>query len=102
MVRSVKRSLGRPRAQRVRRLVGGQESARLVAKSIVQEIAQKHPAEVDKAREKNQLTAELEQALDEARNYFLGRVEPRHRALFTEAINSIIFGHSEDIKLTKT
>ncbi len=96
MVRSVKRSIGRPKLQRVRRLVGGRESARMVAKSVVQGIAQKHPLEVNKTKKEGQLTPELEKVLDEARAYFLGRVESRHRALFGEAVDQIILGRSKE------
>ena len=79
---------------RVRRLIGGQESARSVARSIVSEIADKLKEEVLVSREKGTLTEGLEEALAEGRAYFVGRVEPIHKTLFSEAVNEIILGNT--------
>jgi hypothetical protein len=92
-IRTYKRTR-RWRPMRVRRLIGGQESARLMAESIVREIADKLEAEVLVSRERGALTERLEEALADARIYFMGRVEPMHKTLFSEAINKIILEHA--------
>jgi hypothetical protein len=92
MVRSFRRSKKQMKVFRVRRLIGGKDSARAVADSVVCEIAQLHPQEVEKSKELGVLAAPLEEALEEARTYYLGRVESRHRALFTQAVDRFIFG----------
>ena len=91
-VRSFRRSKKTTKVFRVRRLIGGKDSARAVANSVVCEIAQLHPQEVDKSKELGVLTAPLEEALAEAHTYYLGRVESRHRALFTQAVDRFILG----------
>jgi biopolymer transport protein ExbB/TolQ len=91
-IRSFKRSKKQAKLFRVRRLIGAKDSARAVAHSVVCEIAQLHPEEVEKSRELDVLTSPLEEALQEARAYYLGRVESRHRALFTQAVDRFIFG----------
>ena len=91
-VRSFRRSKKTTKVFRVRRLIGGKDSARAVANSVVCEIAQLHPQEVEKSKELGVLTAPLEEALGEARTYYLGRVESRHRALFTQAVDRFILG----------
>ena len=92
-VRSYKRAF-KQQPMRIRRLIGGKDSARAVARSIVRETAEKHEAEVRKSRETGRVTESLEDALAEARAYFLSRVEPIHRTLFSEAVNDIILNET--------
>lgn len=88
--RSVRKLSKRTTPQRVRRLIGGDEAARAAAVSVVKEIAEKHPEEVEEARRKGHLTPVLGDRLDEARNYYLGRVESRHKPLFHDVVDEII------------
>ena len=90
-LRSYKHSF-KHKPMRVRRLIGGKESARSVARRVVSATAEKLARDVEKSRDNGQLTEPLEDALNEARAYFLGRVEPIHRTLFTEAVDEIILG----------
>lgn len=76
---------------RVRRLIGGKESARAVARSIVTETATKLEKELAASRQAGHLTEPLEEALNEARAYYLSRVEPIHRELFTQTVEEIVF-----------
>ena len=87
--RSYKRAF-KQQPMRIRRLIGGKDSARSVARSIVRETAQKLEAEVYKSRETGRVTEALEEALAEARAYYLSRVDPIHRTLFSEAVDEII------------
>jgi hypothetical protein len=80
---------------RVRRLIGGRESARSVALSVVSEVAHRFEKDVLASRESGQLTERLEEAIAEARAYFLGRVETIHKPLFTEAVEEIILKGSQ-------
>ena len=91
-VRSFKRSKKQTKPFRVRRLIGGKDSARAVANSVVCEIAQLHIEEVERAKETGAIPQSLQEALEEARVYYLGRVESRHRALFTEAVDRYVLG----------
>lgn len=90
-IRSAKRMGSRSEIRRVRRLVGGTESARAVALSIVDEIAKNHRESVTTLKKTGRLDRELENAIAEARVYFLSRVESRHRTLFSKAVDDIIY-----------
>ncbi len=81
----------RQKPMRVRRLIGGKESARAVARSIVEETASKHGEEVEASRQAGRPTEALEEALNEARAYYLSRVEPIHKELFTQTVDEIVF-----------
>ncbi|MCP4605787.1 MAG: hypothetical protein GY847_35580 [Proteobacteria bacterium] len=89
-VRSIKRMTRRTDFHRIRRLVRSPDLARSTAQSVVREVASENSLEVQKAAEQGRLTPELEQALAEAETYFLSRVESKHRALFTQAVDEII------------
>lgn len=89
-VRSFKQMAKRPDSHRVRRLVGGTESAMVVARSVVNEVVEKNEEAVIKSRELGMPNEELEGILEEAKKYFLGRVETRHRLLFNQAVDEII------------
>ncbi len=96
-VRSFRQAYKKKPNFRVRRLVGGRESARAVAKSVVCEIAQNQAEAVEQSRAQDRLTPALEEALDEARVYYLGRVEARHRDLFTQAVDEHIVGRGKKL-----
>jgi hypothetical protein len=89
-IRTIKRIARRPEKSRMRRLVSGTEPAMAMATSVVEEIASRHPKEVELSRERGRLTKNLENALEEAKEFFLSRVESRHRELFSDAIDKII------------
>jgi hypothetical protein len=89
-LRTLKRSKIRPLG-RMRRLIGGPDAARAVAMSVVREIADRYPEELSKSQEVCELTPPLEEALQKGREYYLSRVEPIHRGLFTDAIDHIVF-----------
>ncbi len=90
-IRSIKRvNSNRRNLRRVRRLVGSAASARSIADSVIKEVAVKNSLEVQRARDQGRLTPELEEALALAQTYFLGRVESRHRVLFSKAVDEII------------
>ena len=91
-VRSFRRSKKQMKVFRVRRLIGGKDSAQAVANSVVCEIAQLLSREVEKTKELGVLTVPLEEALEDGRAYYLGRVESRHRALFNQAVDRFILG----------
>ncbi len=94
--RTVKRTGQQLRPQRMRRLLGGEELARSVARSVVGEVASNHPDAVRQSRRKGQLTPDLEQALDKARDYYTKRVESRYRVLFTMVVNEIVFDADDE------
>jgi hypothetical protein len=71
--------------------VGSAESAKAIAKSVVGELVDKYPEEIVLSRKQRKLTEKMEQALEEARIYYLGRVEPRHKTLFSITVDEIIF-----------
>ena len=85
-IRSFKR-MSPGKLQRVRRLIGGDASALTMARSVVTEVKEKHPQAALESKELGMLAHELEEPLEEARTYFLGRVENRHRALFNRAVD---------------
>jgi hypothetical protein len=89
-LRTLKRSRTRPLG-RMRRLIGGPDAARAVAMSVVREIADRYPEELSKSRERGELIPPLEEALQKGREYYLSRVEPIHRELFSDAIDCIVF-----------
>lgn len=88
-VRAIKHAM-RFKPERIRRLIGGKESARAVAESIVKDIAQKFPAEANASMKARKITPELDKELEKARAYYLSRVEPIHKSLFNEALDSIL------------
>ena len=59
---------------------------------MVCEIAQLHDDEVEKSKQSGAISPPLEEALEEARVYYLSRVESRHRELFSEAVDRYILG----------
>ncbi|MFO8070762.1 MAG: hypothetical protein R6V85_02700 [Polyangia bacterium] len=79
------RSAGRPR-----RLIAGEAAARQLAVAIVREVAAEHENAAARARAGDGLPAELEEALEKARDYYCDRVERRHRALFHRAVDSVL------------
>jgi hypothetical protein len=90
-VRSMKKIVRRSRIQRVRRLISTPDSARAMALSVVHEAAQKYPDEVENLRRGTKMASELGQALEEARSYYLGRVETRHKAIFNLVVDEVIY-----------
>jgi hypothetical protein len=96
-VRSFKRFRRvRGAAIRVRRLIGGPDAAMAVARSVVKGISEKLPGDVANCRETGTFSNELEKSLDVGRRYYLSRVEPIHRELFTKAVDEIIRCQSGD------
>ena len=85
---------------RVRRLVGGKESAKALAESLVNDVMEKHPLLISTAKQSRRLPNELEKILDDVRIYYLNRVEPIHKTLFNDAVDTLILnsetpaGHS--------
>jgi hypothetical protein len=96
MIRAMKRSSRRKEVFRVRRKIAGPDSAKAVALSVINEIVQKHPDEVEKSKNQGKIRPELEQELETAREYYLGRVESRHRALFNLVVDKIILGRGNE------
>lgn len=97
-VRTIKRMTQGTTRQRARRLIGAPTPAKAVAVAVVEEISGRHPEEVELSRERGQLTETLEKALNEGRAYFLSRVESRHRIMFSEAIDEIVFNKKGENK----
>jgi len=91
-LRSMKRTAAQAKVpqQRIRRLIGGDDSALAVAQSVIREVAQKYPEAVQRCIGKLVVDTELEEPLAEARQYFLSRVEHRHRVLFNQVVDEII------------
>jgi hypothetical protein len=88
-IRTYKR-VKRMKPMRVRRLVGGRESAMAMAESLIKEIMAQHPEEIAEAMETKALPASLEERLNGVREYYLSRVEPVHKPLFNEVVNALI------------
>ena len=88
-LRSFKRSR-RQSVIRVRRLIGGPDAAMAVARSVVKDISEKLPEDVATCRETGHYSPELEKSLNTGREYYVSRVEPIHRELYTRAIEEII------------
>ncbi|MDJ0765593.1 MAG: hypothetical protein QNJ97_21605 [Myxococcota bacterium] len=95
-VRTIKRIVRRPDNRRFRRRIAGTEAALYAAQSIVGEIAEKHAKEVTASRAQTHRTPKLKKALDEGEAYFLTRVEPRHRPLFEQVVQELIFKKTGD------
>jgi predicted RecB family endonuclease len=89
--RSFKRTM-RYKPIRVRRLVGGTESARAIAESLIKEIILKFPDEAAASKRAKKLTAVLEDEIEKAAVYYFGRVEAIHKPLFNDSLNRIVFG----------
>lgn len=88
-IRSYKRH-NRMKPMRVRRLIGGKESALALAESLVNDVISKHKDAAANARQTGRLPPDLETTLEELRTYYLGRVEPIHKTLFNEAVDKLI------------
>ena len=87
---TIKRIAGRPTARTRHRLVRGPESARMVALSLVGEVARRKSEEAELSRQQGKLTEDLQNALEQAENYFLERVDARHIDFFYKAIDELI------------
>jgi biopolymer transport protein ExbB/TolQ len=85
------RSAGRPR-----RPIAGEAAARQLAESIVREVAAKHEDEAAETRAGEGIPAELEEALEKAREHYCDRVERRHRALFHRAVDSVLLDRAPE------
>ena len=94
--RSIKKLNKRGSMGRTRRLVGGDAAARATAEGLVREAAAKHEQQADEARETGTIPKELEASLQEARVYYLDRVERRHKHQFNKAIDRILLGKETD------
>ena len=90
-IRSARRLGASNQLQRVRRLVGSAESAQAIAESIAREIVENNGQAVETLRQTGRLDPVLEKAIAEARAYFLGRVEPRLRTIFSKTVDDIIY-----------
>lgn len=90
-MRTVKKISRRSPNYRIRRLIGSEYSARTVAESVIKEIVESNPELVRVAKASGHLTPELGELVDEARNYFLGRVESRHKVVFSQTVDRLIF-----------
>ncbi len=77
--------------ERVRRLVGGKESANAIAESVIKNILSDNYEEVMLSRKQGKATSVLEEKLEKARAYYIGRVEPMHKSLFNDVCERIIF-----------
>jgi len=96
-IKSYKRSVASSRdVSRIRRLIGSKDSALIVAKSIITEVADKYPDEINKSRKDGHMTEILEDALADAREYYLSRVERRYKTLFTKVVGEVIFKNNSD------
>jgi len=98
IARSFKRGNPRFSGLYTHRLIGGAESARAVARSLVDQVKTQHLAEVERSREQGHPTPELEKELDKAESYFLSRVEDSHSPLFAQIVDEIIFGREPGAK----
>ena len=94
-VRTMKRSAKQGGGGRLRRLIASPDVANSVAKSVVSEVRDKLEEEVEASRKSGTATPELEKALEEAKSYYLSRVESRYRTLFSKAVSSIIFARDD-------
>ena len=90
-VRAIKRSM-RFKPERIRRFIGGAESARACAESILRDLAEKFPEETDASARAGQITEALSPEMDKARTYYLSRVEAIHKPLFNETVDKVILG----------
>ena len=95
-VRTIKRAARKPLMERIRRPIGTADSARAVARSVIDEVARKHPELVAEAARDGALPEALEDALQEARAYFMTRVEARLKAVFNEIVDERIFARTTD------
>ena len=75
---------------RVRRLVGGRESAVAMAESLVKEVMAQHPSETEEAQKTHRLPQELKERLDAVRGYYINRVEPPHKPIFNDVVDTLI------------
>lgn len=96
--RSFKRSRERSSSRLARRQISGTQAAYEVARSVVRETKKRHPAEAQASKDQGRLTKKMEKELAEAETYFLSRVESRHRALFTKALNELILDRKSSDK----
>ena len=90
-LRALKRASGGV-GRRPRRLISNAESARATARGVVREVTARHEELVARSRDAGRVVPELEAALAEARDYFVERVEGRHRVLFNEAVDDVVLG----------
>jgi hypothetical protein len=94
------RQLGKRAPQRGRRrLLGTPEGARCAAVSIVAEIVRNHGPSVEETRKGGPAGEELIQAIEEAKAYYLGRVEARYKSVFHDVVDELVFaktGSTED------
>ncbi len=65
-----------------------------IARGLIREVSEKHESFVAQSREAGNITPELEPHLEEARQYFRERVEPRLRPVFHTAVNELILNKS--------
>jgi len=89
-VRSIRRAARSPEGGRVRRAVSGEAAARAMAEGLVRDVAREHPDLVAARRETGETPPDLDRALEKSREYFLDRVERRHRALFNLSVDRIL------------
>ncbi len=87
--RAIKRSMGY-KSERIRRLIGSTDSARTLAESILNDIADKFPDEVAASKRDVKISDALTPELEKARAYYLSRVEPVYKVLFHESVDKII------------
>jgi hypothetical protein len=84
----------RMKPMRVRRLVGGKESAKAIAESLIKDVMADNPEATRIARQSGNLPPELSEKLNEVRAYYLNRVEPIHKTLFNETVDTLL--HDRD------
>ena len=94
-IRTYKR-VKRIKPMRVRRLVGGRDSAMAMAESLVKEVMAQHPEETAQATANKKLPKPLEERLDGVRRYYLSRVEPVHKTIFNATVDRLILGEKGD------
>ncbi|MCU0660979.1 MAG: hypothetical protein MUC50_01480 [Myxococcota bacterium] len=92
----ISRQLGRKGpARRARRLVGTPEGATAAARSIVEELVRNHGPQVEEAKAGGPAGRELTEAIEEARTYYLSRVEARYKPVFHDVLDELVLGKKE-------
>jgi hypothetical protein len=95
-LRSLKKLARRGGEHRPRRPISSPASARTVAQGLIREVIAEHGELVERARERGAVGPELTVALEEPRQYFRERVDPRCRPIFNQVVDEQILGQEPE------